>query len=612
MQDLFPYEKVRDVQDRLIEAVGQTLTDKSHMIVHAPTGLGKTAGVLAPAISHAIANELTVVFLTSRHTQHVLAVQTVRDIVAKHDLEIISTDVIGKKWMCAQSGIDALYSSEFNEYCKKMREDNTCEFYTNMKTGAKQSVKARKLLKEMSRLNLHAEEVSEQSVEQKLCPYEMTMLVAGKSRVIIADYYYIFHPTVSEQFLKRSEKMLSDSIIVVDEAHNLPYRIRDLASSKITSIILERAIKEAKKYNHENLIPFVSLIQDTINELMEGNEILVDKHKFIQAIEKEIPIKQLIADLDFVADEIRNKQRLSYLGSIALFLAAWRGPVEGFTRILKMTHGKRPAVMLSNTCLDPGIVAKPVIDNSYATIMMSGTLTPPEMYRDILGFEDAATMVLSSPFPDRNRLNLVVPRTTTKFTARSEEQFKNIAKICAEITDTVPGNSILFFPSYSLMKHVNGYFSTMSKKTVMQENGLLNKAERTELLDKFKEYEKSGAVLMGVASGSYSEGIDLPGDLLKCVVVVGLPLTQPDLETKELIRYYDEKFQKGWDYGYIFPAFNKALQGAGRCIRSETDKGVVVFLDERYLWPRYRRLFPADWEMEVSHSHVDEIDEFFG
>jgi DNA excision repair protein ERCC-2 len=118
-------------------------------------------------------------------------------------------------------------------------------------------------------------------------------------------------------------------------------------------------------------------------------------------------------------------------------------------------------------------------------------------------------------------------------------------------------------------------------------------------------------VLLAVAGGSFGEGIDLPGDYLKCVVVVGLPLGRPNLETKHLIEYYNEKYGKGWDYGYILPAITKVFQNAGRCIRSETDKGVVIYMDERYGWPSYARCFPED-EVEVAEDLVGEVKAFFG
>ena len=139
----------------------------------------------------------------------------------------------------------------------------------------------------------------------------------------------------------------------------------------------------------------------------------------------------------------------------------------------------------------------------------------------------------------------------------------------------------------------------------------LSKEEKEKILDEFKKNKDKGSVLLAVSTGNFGEGIDLPGDFLKGVVIVGLPLSKPDLETQELIKYYDNKFGKGWDYGYLVPAMNKCLQSAGRCIRSETDRGVIVFLDERFAWPNYNRFFPKG-EVEVSTDYLEKIDGFFG
>ena len=141
---------------------------------------------------------------------------------------------------------------------------------------------------------------------------------------------------------------------------------------------------------------------------------------------------------------------------------------------------------------------------------------------------------------------------------------------------------------------------------------MLTKEERDEVIEKFKSYKDKGGVLLGVSGGSFSEGIDLIGDYLKGVIIVGLPLARPDVETKELIKYYDEKFSKGWDYGYILPGMTKAIQASGRCIRSETDKGVIIFLDERYVWDMYNKCFPRDWDIKVSKLPVERIKRFFG
>ena len=243
---------------------------------------------------------------------------------------------------------------------------------------------------------------------------------------------------------------------------------------------------------------------------------------------------------------------------------------------------------------------------------MSGTLNPTEMFADLLGFpKDSLQKSYSSPFQEKNKLSLIVPRTSTKFKMRSEEQYKRIAHICAEMVDAIPGNSAVFFPSYNLKYDVGKYLETLCKKTVFNEERGMTKDDRLQLLNAFKQYKSQGAVLLGVASGSFGEGIDLPGDLLKGVIVVGVPLGRPDLETQAMIQYYDRKFGKGWDYGYVLPAFTKTLQNAGRCIRSETDRGVVIFLDERYAWPMYIRCFPEEWDLKISVAYVQAISEFF-
>jgi DNA excision repair protein ERCC-2 len=208
-------------------------------------------------------------------------------------------------------------------------------------------------------------------------------------------------------------------------------------------------------------------------------------------------------------------------------------------------------------------------------------------------------------------LNLLVPMTTTKFSERSEAQFKKIGEVCADISNMIPGNMILFFPSYDIRDKVGRYFMPLGRKTTFTEIPNMDKEEKKALLEKFKKYRGTGAVLLAAVSGSFGEGIDLPGDYLNAVIVVGLPLSVPDLETKALIKYYDDKFSKGWDYGYVFPAMNKVMQNAGRVIRSETDRGATIFLDERYSWHQYNRCFPKDWDIVTTVLYKKRVEDFF-
>jgi len=234
------------------------------------------------------------------------------------------------------------------------------------------------------------------------------------------------------------------------------------------------------------------------------------------------------------------------------------------------------------------------------------------MYRDLMGFDNKTLLrEYKNPFPEGNKLSLIIPDTTTKYTARDESMFKRIAGIIAGITNTVPGNTILFFPSYDLRDKVYIYFNKISSKTAFLEQRGLKKKEKNELLERFKCYKDVGAVLLATSSGNFGEGIDLMGDFLKGVVIIGLPLDRPNIETKALIDYYENKFKKGWDYGYILPAITRVMQNSGRCIRSETDRGIIAFVDERYAWESYRKCFPNDSNLKVTKNYLEEIDKFF-
>jgi len=615
MTILFPHNEIRPVQKDLINEIDKAISTKSNLIVHAPTGLGKTAASLAPTIEHAKKNKLTVFFLTSRHTQHKIAIDTVQLIRDKHNIEINVVDIVGKKWMCAVPGVNVLNSSEFNEYCKNQRENSLCEFYTNCRSGTKVQPKAQKVIKDLKQNVKSSKEIVEIGTYEKLCPYELNIELAKDADVIIADYFYIYNEKIRNNFFNKIDKELGSCLIIVDEGHNLPNRVRSLMSSKLSDFVIDLAIKETKKHGfnetNNNLNSLLKIILDYEAQLKENDEILIEKEDFINKINTIKSYEEFIQDLYYIADEILEKQKRSFSFSIALFLETWLGDNRGFARIFSRNFAKsRPILNLSYQCLDPSLVTRSVNENSHSTILMSGTLTPTSMYNDLLGFNNTTQKIFESPFPKDNKLSLIIPKTTTKYTSRNETMYKEIANICSEITNIVNGNSAIFFPSYYLRDKVYEHFFTLSKKTNFKEDSSLSKDEKQELLERFKLYKKAGAVLLGVSSGSYGEGIDLPGDLLKCVVVVGLPLQKPDLETKELIKYYDTLFNKGWDYGYLFPAFNKTLQSAGRCIRSETDKGIVIYLDERYAWKNYYRCFPNDSGIIVAKEYEKLITNF--
>ena len=611
----FPYSKVRDVQSSMISDVHAAIKSKKHIIMHAPTGIGKTISALAPALSFAIKNNLTIFFLTSRQTQHKIVVDTLRQIKNKFDITLECADIIGKKWMCLQNSVEAMSSSSFHEYCKSLREEGTCEFYINTrKLTGQPTIAAQQSMEELKITGpCHVHDFISEGKKKTLCPYELATLTASNAKVVIADYYYLFSQSIRTSFLMKIKKELGNSILIVDEAHNLPTRIRELLTQKISSQIIEYAKKEAVKFGYNETVQNLDIVENAIFETGKNveSEGTISRGSLIDAISKSKSYEEIMSELSFIGDDIRDKQKKSFVLSVAKFMEAWLGSDIGYGRILAKEVDKKLKITLSYRCLDPSLAAKEVIKKSYSTILMSGTLTPTSMYRDLLGFdENVVEKEYKSPFPKKNRLNLIIPKTTTKFVERNTRQYGDIAKVCGNIVNLVEGNVAIFFPSYDLMYNIKEFIAKETSKPIFAEKSAMTKEEKESLLANFRNHRQNGAILLGTSTGSFGEGIDMPG-VLQAVIIVGLPLNKPDIEAKLLIEYYDDKYGKGFEYGYVLPAITKCLQNAGRCIRSETDKGAIIFLDERYAWQNYYQCFPEEWDMEVEMDYDSALKGFF-
>ncbi|HIH11955.1 TPA: ATP-dependent DNA helicase, partial [Candidatus Woesearchaeota archaeon] len=582
---LFPHAEMRDGQKELVNDIYTTLTQGKILLAHAPTGLGKTASALAVAIEVALQQKKRIFFLTNRHTQHRIAIETIKMIREKHSVAIPCIDLIGKKSMCSQE-VAGLFGNEFNEYCKTVVEKGECEFYENVRGKKSVTIEAERLIKELKeRGPLHTEELIAVCKEKKLCSYEVALSAAKEALVIIGDYNYVFNPFVQQTLFTKLGLELEDCIVIVDEGHNLPTRMMDMMSSTLTTLMIKNAVQEAKKFGFGGVIQWLQELQRLLVDLADKTaeeESLVPKSLVIRELEKLAPYDHLLEELETAADEVRKKQHRSYLGGIQSFLNAWKGEDKGYARIFQKKEGRTEQFLqLSYWCLDPGILTKSVFSAIASGVMMSGTLKPTFMYKDILGVEKGIEKEYQSPFPPENKLTIVVPETSTKYTLRNEAMYRTIAEKCATMSEVIPGNVALFFPSYDLRDRICYFLETPKKK--FWEKKEMNKEEKEALLAGFREERKKGGVLLGVSGANFAEGIDFPGDLLNGVVIVGLPLSKPDLRTQEMIKYYDELFGKGWDYGYTYPAMNKCFQSAGRCIRSETDKGAILFLDGRFV-----------------------------
>jgi|SRR3989344_2055115 len=615
---LFPHETIRPVQDTFLKEAYNALNNKENILIHAPTGIGKTT-VIGAALSYAIKNNLDVFFLTPMHTQHTIAIETIKKIKEKFNLNINAVNIIGKKWMCSQSNVSDLASNEFAEYCKELKKQNMCEFYLNTYNKSGRKIKptfAAKLFVEKFKEPLHVNELIEKAKESKLCPYEVSCLIAKNAEIIIADYYHVLNPVTRESLFRRINKEIQNSILIFDEAHNVVRRTRSMLSSSISTFTINRALKEARHYKLPEVEEIISKISDIIESLIENklsltnNESLIKREEFNSKLTEITDIPEIVDQLEYLSDLVYKEQKKCSSASLANFITSWQNDSNAYARILKRasTRSNKVFYLLSHTCLDPSLITSPLVSQAYCSIFMSGTLNPIQMHKDLMGI-NAKLVELKNPFPSKNRLNLIAPIVTTKYTKRTEDMFNKIATSCAKICNSINGNSAIFFPSYSIRNIVYKIFSNICNKTLFLEHQNITKAEKEDMLEKFKK--SNSAVLLAISGGSLGEGVDYFNNILKCVIIAGLPLTRPDLETSELIRYYDQRFGKGWDYAYTYPAIIKTLQNAGRCIRSETDRGIIVFMDERFAWQNYKKLFDKEFEYKITLNPEEEVKEFW-
>lgn len=630
---LFPFEKPRQSQAQLLADVGAVLEEKKHILCHAPTGLGKTVSVLCPAITYALENNKTVFFLSPKTSQHELAVDVVKSISKKFGVNVSAVDFVGKRHMCSDPLLSGADSEGFYEVCSKRVKHEQCNYYGNA-VGYSESQKdiSKLYIDKLSKSSLpvlNHFEFKEKCVsmagsqgERPMCAYEASVLIAKERNVIVCDYFQLLSPRVNKFTLNRLDKKLSESIVIVDEAHNVPERVRKTLGSSLSTHILDRATEELSKLGETSLVEKCKHVKKTLahvarNSVNNGSrEALVSKDEFsFQISEKINDIGEFCSTLrlravDYLEASNRSKSRLV---RVANFLDNWENDEKNFVRIVRAYPGGNE-YGLSLLCLDSSDFLGSVFNKTHSTIAMSGTLLPTTMYRDLLGLDHERTVLkeYANPFPLENRLNLVVPSVTTRYTERNEEEFKKIANTVAGIVNLTPGNSAVFFPSFSMLEQINFFLAPLVKREIFKQRREMTPSERVVQLKRFRDAGQTfGGVLLAAASGSYAEGIDFPGNELLCAVIVGVPLSELDLYTKCLIDFFEEKFARGWHYAYLFPAISRAVQAGGRVIRGESDKGVVVFLDKRYDWDNFSKCFPKDLNLVKTMQPERFVQEFW-
>jgi len=624
MPILFRHERIRPFQKELMEDMHAALGERKIFMANAPTGLGKTDAALSASLSYALENDLSVFFLTPKISQHRIAMDVVNGIAKKHSLDVRAVDIVGRSHCCIDDTLKELDNDGFQRSCARKRKDRQCLFYVNARGygrlgEAKAEERFKQMLEGYGTGKAHHELIALAS-RMRACPYEWLLKLGERSNVIIADYYHFMLPHIRDIFLSKVKKRLEDSIVIIDEAHNLSGRIRSSLSMGIGTNTFRRMVREMR---------FLGLDAGPMDDEFESWAESIMKTKRPDADERWSANKdgnkdeRLVSAADFQAffsrfgltaeeaaekleaagtDFVDRTEKRSACLRLASFISYWSDDDARCVRILRK---RESGFFLLKKLLDPS-PATSILNHCHSSILMSGTLAPMEMHRDVLGLdkERAIMKTYPSPFDPSNALNIVTEELTTRYAKRDHEGYAAMARKIDAIVSATPGGTAVFFPSYGVMAKVLQLM--VSDNLHVQQPGMKPHDVRALIRD-----FKSGGVLCGVQGGSMSEGVDYPDGEIKTVVVVGVALEEIGLEVKALIDYYDAKFNRGWDYGYLYPGTIKALQAAGRARRKETDRVAVVYMDERFRWNKYNWILNKDEKVVVTAEPEKHVEEFW-
>ena len=610
VKEYFPYSAVRPSQGEFINTIYEALENRSHVLLEGSNGLGKTVAALSACLPVAKEYGLRVLYVAKTHRQHDRVIEELNAISKRMDVSGVS--LRGRCNMCLQPLItrhitDARAAMEI---CELLKSREQCSYYLNRERN---SDRYADILLHISSKPYKASEILEVCKAENFCPYEVAKFAVEDVDVIALSYMYVFHPTVRGAFLRHLNKPLSQVILVVDEAHNLPDTAVEIASDTLTLFVIRQALREAEKFNYPDIAAFSKRFRAIMENMLTHieKESYVPPQLLIEVLEREAKIDEpelFFEHLHETGTVIRQalltqgKHPRSFIHRVGEFLLKWletKGD-PSYTHVLSRYITRRGAVSakLEIVALDPAKITLPVFSAVYSAICMSGTLEPLGSYARITRLpETAVCRAVPSPFPREHILTLVCCGVTTAMKQRTTSMYRKMAKRIAEVVRYTPANVGVFTASYKVLEKLldAGLKNAVEKPVFAEYRGMASR-ENDLLVGRFKSYAKrGGAVLLGVQGGRSSEGADYPGDQMNSVVVVGVPYAEPTPRIEAQIRYYEKRFPRhGRQYGYVLPALKKASQTAGRPIRTLKDRGAIIFLDYRFA-TNYCKQFLPSW-----------------
>ncbi len=585
----FPF-LYRTGQREIAVSVYRTILHKKKLFIQASTGVGKTMATVFPsvkAVGEGIGEKIF--YLTARTITRTVAEQAFAALRnQKLQFKTITLTAKEKICFCEETICDP-------EHClyAKGHFDRVNEAVFNFITTQD----------EFSR-----EAIIQQAEKYQVCPFEMGLDVAVWADGIICDYNYVFDPNAH---LKRffSEGTKGEYIFLIDEAHNLVERGREMYSATLyKEDFLE--MKKLTSASHPKLAKSLSECNKQFLILKKECE----HYKLLESVShiviKLMHVMTLLEDsMDDFSDE-KREQILNFYFQVRDFLNIHDQMDLNYKIYSEMEADGRFKVKLF--CVNPAEKLTGYLAFGNSAVFFSATLLPMPYYKKLLSVEsDDYAIYAQSAFPESNREILMGVDVSSRYSTRNQKMYDKYVEYILQMVDSKTGNYIVFCPSYHLMEEIYWTLKKKKKKEIeciMQQQSM-QEEEREKFLKCFKEKRQETLLAFCVLGGIFSEGIDLTEDQLIGTAIIGMGIPQVCTERDILRMHFDRQGQNGFDYAYLYPGLNKVLQAAGRVIRTEKDKGVILLLDDRFQDDRCQAVFPREWK-EYKTCHIQTCKEY--
>ena len=571
----FPY---REGQRDLVASVYRTILRKKKLFIQAPTGVGKTMATVFPAV-RAVGEGLgeKIFYLTAKTIMRTVAEQAF-SLLKEKGLLYKTITLTAKEKICFCE--EAECNPDACPYAKgHFDRVNDAVFDLITHSG------------DWSR-----EVLEEQAKKHMVCPFEMSLDVSDWADAVICDYNYAFDP---QAHLKRffSESGKGEYLFLIDEAHNLVERGREMYSASLYKEDLLEVRKMVKAEDPKLAKGLSECNQQFLELKRECEHYQILKSVSHIALKLMNVLSKLEDYLEECKDAEKKKRVLDFYFAVRSFLNIHDIIDENYVIFSEMMEDGRFQIKLF--CVNPAVNLQNYLEQGNSTIFFSATLLPVHYYKKLLSVEkDDYAVYAHSSFPQENKFLFIGTDVSTRYTRRGESTYQRFARYIAVMAEQKKGNYMAFFPSYRFLEEVHTCFLECVDHEVdsICQVSYMDEEQREEFLEEFEQEREKSLVAFCVMGGIFSEGIDLTDDKLIGAVIAGTGLPQVCTEREILKQYFNAADMDGFDYAYLYPGMNKVLQSAGRVIRTESDRGVILLLDDRFRAMRYREVFPREWQ----------------